>query len=262
MHFSQSNFSPSRRLRRLYSEQSLQSADSVTLSIEESRHALRSLRLQIGDICLLVDGQGWEAQARLQQTQNDLALFSILSRNREARGFPIPVTVLPALIKKGKMDTLVEKAQEFGVAAFQPLECERSEMNIAVNRFSAVELRWQKIAREAAKQSSASQVLSILPPIRFEKALKSLESDALALIFHPHEPAQDWTGAASEIVSKKEKYSKIYIFTGPEGGFSKREVEAAVKYAQVRVVCMSKTVLRADTALVAALAGIPFFLSE
>ncbi len=223
---------------------------------------MRSLRLQKGDLCILVDGEGWEAEAQLQDIRNEIASFTILSRKRETRGFSVPVTVLPALIKKGKMDLLVEKAQEFGASVFQPIMCERSEMEIAAGRFEAVEKRWQKIAREAAKQSSASQVISIEAPIRFEKALAGLDAGSLALIYHPHVPAEDWIRVAHE-VSKQKAYSRIYIFTGPEGGFSMREIEKAllVKAAYIKIVRMGATILKADTAFIAALAGTPFFLT-
>ena len=134
----------------------------------------------------MVDGSGCEAEARLEQIQEERAFFKIISRHQAARGFSIPVTIFPALIKKGKMDTLVEKAQEFGVAAFQPVMCERSEFEISSERFQAVAARWEKIAKEAAKQSGAVQVLTIKNPLKFEKILAELDPKSLVLLFHTH----------------------------------------------------------------------------
>lgn len=255
---------PSRRLRRLYSDRDLSSLDEVLLSAEESRHALKSLRLKLGEHCFLVDGSGCEAEARLEQIQEDRALFQILSRRMEARGFSIPVTVLPAFIKKGKMDILVEKAQEFGVAHFQPLMCERSEFSVSADRFEAVTDRWEKIAKEAAKQSGALQVLSIDKPVKFEKALAGLDSDSLVLIFHTHAPAEDWVEVALRLreSAEQKKYREVFVLIGPEGGFSSQEIQHALdlKHPHLKVIRMVATVLKADTAFVAALAGVAFFL--
>lgn len=248
-----------RRLRRLFSDQDL-STDTIRLSSEESRHALKSLRLVPGDRCLLSDGKGTEAEAVLESSGITGAFFKVLSRSRVRRGFPIPVTILPAFIKKGKMDILAEKAQEFGAACFRPLISEHSEFEISADKFEGVAARWEKIAREAAKQSGASQVLEFKEPVRFSKLLGMIPEGALVLFFHPHPPAQDWTRAA-EIASSK-KYSEALILLGPEGGFSEREVEAArqLKNPDLYFVSMGETVLRADTAFAAALAGLSFFI--
>ncbi len=261
MTFSNDSASP-RRLRRLYSAQDLSSAQSITLSPEESRHALRSLRLQAGDLCLLVNGDGWEAEARLDKDDESGAHFSILKATQTSRGFSIPVFVAPALIKKGKMDTLIEKAQEFGASFFQPMICERSEFEIDAARFESVQARWDKIAQEAAKQSGASRVIKILKPVSFAKIQSVFESDSLVLVFHTHQPAEDWVLAARQIFETGTVFSKVIVLTGPEGGFSAREIQGLLdlKHPNLKIISMGNTVLKADTALIAALAGVSFFL--
>ena len=252
----------SRRLRRLYSNQDFDLAKTISLSAEESRHALKRLRLQPGDTCLIANGKGWEAEAVLRSTEHDLAQFQILACRHEQRGFSLPVTVLPALIKKGKMDTLVEKAQEFGAANFQPLLCERSDYDIAADRFEAVASRWDKIAKEAAKQSGSSQALQINAPIKFDKMLAGLNTENLVLLFHTQAPAQDWVLQARELSKKEKSFSGITVLIGPEGGFSQKEIQMALDCGHpcLKIVSMGKTVLKADTAFVAALAGISFFI--
>lgn len=251
----------SRRLRRLYSDRDISALDQVLLSAEESRHALKSLRLQPGELCALVDGSGCEAEAKLIQIEGDQALLKILSRRQVARAFSVPVSIFPALIKKGKMDTLVEKAQEFGVSSFHPVMCERSEFNISAERFDAVAARWEKIAKEAAKQSGAVQVLSISDPLKWDQALANLDAGALVLVFHTHAPARDWTEVAEEISLQKKDFSSVSVFIGPEGGFSAKEIQSALdlKHPNLFVIRMVATVLKADTAFVAALAGVSFF---
>lgn len=258
----QPDSAPVRRLRRLYSDQDLHLAEHVCLSPDESRHALRSLRIQPGDACLIVNGRGWEAEAVLKTVEQDIAQFQILSCRQESRGFSLPVTVLPALIKKGKMDILVEKAQEFGAAFFQPVFCEHSDFDIPADRFDAVAARWDKIAKEAAKQSGASQVLTIRKPVKLNKALEGLASDALVLFFHTKSPAQDWTVVAREVVGEGKKFSGVYVLIGPEGGFSQKEIQLALDggHPGLKFVLMGNTVLKADTAFIAALAGVSFFI--
>lgn len=251
-----------RRLRRLYSDQDLHITERVRLSPDESRHALRSLRVQLGDACLIVNGRGWEAEAVLETVEHDIAQFQILSCKQESRGFSLPVTVLPALIKKGKMDILIEKAQEFGVAFFQPLFCEHSDFDIPADRFEAVEARWNKIAKEAAKQSGASQVLTVRKPTKLNKVFECLPSDALVLFFHTQNPAQDWTAVAREVAGAGKKFSEVYVLIGPEGGFSQKEIQLALDcgHPGLKFVLMGNTILKADTAFIAALAGVSFFI--
>ncbi len=258
----QSDFFSSRRLRRLYSDRDISSLDEVLLSPEESHHALKVLRIQPGELCLIVDGSGCEAESRLEAVKDQCAFFKILSLHREARGFSVPVAVFPALIKKGKMDTLVEKAQEFGVSSFHPVRCERSEFEVSADRFQAVATRWEKIAKESAKQSGAGQVLKIENPNKFEKVLASLEPEALTLLFHTHDPAEDWTQVADKISAQNLQFQKVNVLIGPEGGFSSKEIQCALdlKYPNLKIVRMVATVLKADTAFIAALAGINFFL--
>lgn len=254
--------SSTRRLRRLYSNQDLSSAGEVVLSPEESQHALRSLRLQPGERCLITNGDGWEAEASFQLSSEAGAIFKIHQACRISRGFSMPVTVLPALIKKGKMDTLVEKAQEFGASFFQPIVCERSEFEISADRFEAVALRWKKIAQEAAKQSGASQTLEIKAPVHFQNKLTQINRDALVLVFHPRFPAQDWVQAANETKARKSVFSEISVWVGPEGGFSEHEIEKiqSLNHPHLYFVSMGQTVLKADTAFIAALAGVSFFI--
>lgn len=251
-----------RRLRRLYSDQDISSVDQISLSPEESQHALKSLRIQPGESCLIVNGQGWEAEAVLRSVQNDLAIFEIVACRREERGFPVKVVVLPAFIKKGKMDTLVEKAQEFGAAIFKPLICERSEYEVPLDRFDSVAARWGKIAKEAAKQSGASRAIEIQQPVKFEKILSGFEPDSLVLIFHTQSPAQASAEIARDLSAKDKSFSAIYVLIGPEGGFSQKEIQSALTCQNVCVKCVSmgNTVLKADTAFIAALAHASFFI--
>ncbi len=258
----QPDSAPVRRLRRLYSDQDLHLAEHVYLSPDESRHALRSLRIQPGDSCLILNGRGWEAEAVLKAVEHEIAQFQILSCKHESRGFSIPVTVLPALIKKGKMDILVEKAQEFGAAFFQPVFCEHSDYDIPADRFDAVAARWDKIAKEAAKQSGASRILSISKPAKLAKVLADLAPDALVLFFHTQNPAQDWTAVSREVAQSGKRFSGVYVLIGPEGGFSQKEIQLALDcgHPGLKFVSMGNTVLKADTAFIAALAGVSFFI--
>ncbi len=248
-----------RRLRRFFSSEPLQSVgQSIQLSIPESRHLREVLRLQKGDLCFVTDGLGRSAKAKIEGAASGGEARLIVEELMAAKKPALSLRFYPALLQKGKMDYLIEKAQELGVRELTPLETEHTVLKINQSAKEKVMLRWKRIAQEAAKQSGSPILVSLQPPRPFLKALENIPENEQAVLFHPSGDAEnfrDWVRGISSA-------GPLHLFLGPEGGFSRGEVLAFRQSRGKRaIVKLGDTILKADTAFVGAAASLRFLFS-
>src|SRR5512135_3334556 len=123
----------------------------IRIADEDVRHIVNVLRMKAGDELLLCDGQGTEYKTRITAlTKSEVKTEIVSETKHELR--PPRVTLGQGLPKSDKMDFIVQKATELGVAAVVPLMTERTIMKVK-DEEKRLE-RWRKIAREAAMQSN------------------------------------------------------------------------------------------------------------
>lgn len=253
------NVFPKRRLRRFFSSSLLTApGQKIILSESETHHLIRILRLKEGETCLVMDGQGHEGEAVIETLSLTQAVLDLRVLSQTAPKSGVKICFYVALPKKGKMDDMIEKAQEMGIDEIVPLETERTEIKIVKERSEAVFSRWQKIAQEAAKQSGSSSLIQIKPIMKLSTVLKDLKKEEV-LFFHPSDqgiPLEKW-------IKKKEKKLKgtLHAFIGPEGGFSSQEVKQA-ELENFSIVSLGKNVLKVDTAFIGIAFALKTFLNK
>jgi 16S rRNA (uracil1498-N3)-methyltransferase len=239
-------------MARLFVERTRLAEDLIVLHDEEHRYLTRVLRLRVGDTVVLFDGVGLEADAHILRVGPRALEVKIEARRPD-------VTLIQALTKGDKLDLVVQKATELGVARVLPVTTSRS-----VPRFgdaSAVRAlgrraRWQKIAREAARQSGRPEVPDIEPITTLATALAAAAKDAFKLMLWEGERQHTLRG-----VLPAPPPARIIVAVGPEGGFAADEVEAA-RAAGFVSVALGPRVLRSETAALAALAILGFALGD
>jgi 16S rRNA (uracil1498-N3)-methyltransferase len=164
-----------------------------------------------------------------------------------------------ALLQGKKMDLIVQKATELGVAGLHPFVSSYSDgIHLDAGREERRLQRWMKIAREACKQCNRPQPPAIFPVAAFDVLLaevKSVDFD-LKLIFWEEERKQ----GLQEIVEQKAFRSAI-ILVGPEGGFSAEEVHRALAVG-FQAVTLGSRILRAETAAIACTAILQYLLGN
>ena len=148
-----------------------------------------------------------------------------------------------------RMDTLVEKATELGVAAIQPLECERSVLRLAGERATRRREHWQAVAAAASEQCGRAVVPPVALPRRVDDWLAALPAQGLRLVLSLADDAAPWPQVAVRAAGP------VLALSGPEGGLTPQE-EMAARAAGFRPVSLGPRVLRADTAPLALLATI------
>jgi len=211
---------------------------TYTLSEEESKHAVRVLRLGTGAPVLLVDGRGTLATAAIEDANPKRCALRITGRELVApRATYTHVAVAPTK-NLDRMEWLIEKAVEVGIERLSFLRCARSE-----RRDLKLE-RLEKIAVSALKQSGQAWLPQLDELTDFEKVLASLDPTTT---FIAHLEAGERTALAQVIGAAP----RCCVLIGPEGDFSPAEIELALGRG-VRPVTLGASRLRTETAALAA----------
>lgn len=231
------------RLIRLYVPQEPPAAGHLCELSERQAHYLRNvMRCAAGDRLRVFDGTSGEWLAEIKDIGKKKALISFVELIREQVNSP-DIYVLASPVKKEAFDFMIEKASELGAKAFQPIACART----VIHRIN--EDRLQALAVEAAEQCERLDVMRILPLKGIKEALDSISLDR-KLIFCIERMQAPMILPRLQAAETK---LPLGVLIGPEGGFTPEEAEMVTAMPQALPVSLGPRILRAETALVAAL---------
>jgi 16S rRNA (uracil1498-N3)-methyltransferase len=237
---------------RLYCPTSLGSDEIIDLPAAVAHHAARVLRLHEGDPVTLFNGEGGESEARLTRIGSRSVSALVGQHHAIERESPLQVTLLQGLAGAERMDYVIQKAVEMGVAAIAPLTMARSVTRLDAARASKRAEHWRAVIVASCEQCGRNR-LPLLHPLRdFDAALGSPDDPgattgaALSLVLSP--------GEGSSLTAFDRPSGAIRLLIGPEGGLTPEELAAAQR-AGFRAAQLGPRVLRTETAGVAALAA-------
>ncbi|MDO4549366.1 MAG: RsmE family RNA methyltransferase [Clostridia bacterium] len=211
----------------------------VVLDEDESRHAVKVMRLKQADEIVISDGVGGRYLARTLTCESRSVSAEII-RRLPSNESTLNLTVLMGCLKSDKLESAVNQLTQLGVSAIIPVNMSRC---VAADKRSD---RLEKIAREAVKQSRRARVPSISPAIDWEKAVEAISSSELALM-----PWEECEGLrARDVYEKMPDCREITILIGPEGGITGSEADDARRAGAVAVT-LGRRILRAETAAAA-----------
>lgn len=231
-------------MRRFFIDPEQITGDTAILTGRESRHLTMVLRLQPGSRVQLFDGTGREYLAEIIKLDRGNATLAILETKIEEQPHGPALYLGQALLKSQKMDLIIQKATELGVAGLLPVNtrfCVQDD--ISENRVR----RWQRIAREACKQCNRPRPLQIAPPASYADLIAESGRFILKLLFWE----QETMTRLGSILPPANQAGPVLVLVGPEGGFSNDEVELAQKTG-FQTVTLGRRILRAETASLAA----------
>jgi len=216
----------------------------------EMEHINRVLRLAAGDEVTIIDGLGGVFLARITGKNKDTVFCDITEAGLPDNEPPVKVTLVQGLPKADKMELVVQKGTELGLACLIPLQCERAIVRLDPKKSAQRQERWQRIAMEAAKQCRRAKYPKVEQVMNWQEVLNSVPKQALALL-----PWEEESGRG--IKSLRDKYkasalSEFFVFIGPEGGFTEKEVLRAQDYGVIPV-SLGPRILRTETAGLAVL---------
>ncbi len=230
---------------RFHCPQPLAPGAQFALPAETARH-VQVLRLQPGRAITLFDGRGgqWRATiVRMGRTEVAVEVGAHEPVEREAERAVHLVVGMPA---NERMDWLVEKATELGVASIQPVAAARSVLRLSGERAARRQAHWQAIAAGACEQCGRNRVPQVHAPVPLADWLRQAPAEGVRLLLSLQPGSQPLVRAAAD-------RSPVWVLHGPEGGLTPQEEDAAVAQGFVPVT-LGPRVLRAETASLAALA--------
>ena len=241
---------------RLYVGTVLVDGARLELPPEAARHA-QVRRVQPGDLLRLFDGQGHEHAAQVLAMGRREVVVHVGVPQPALPELAARVTLAVGMPANERMDFLVEKATELGVAAIQPLQCARSVLRLEGERALRRREHWHAVAVAAAEQCGRAVVPTVHPVRELPAWCQALAPPALSgspaagprLLLSLGQPAQPAAGA----LGPGRVDAPVLTLSGPEGGLTPHE-EAAARAAGFVPVSLGPRVLRADTAPLALLA--------
>lgn len=217
----------------------------ASLDEEDARHALRVLRLRVGEqVELFSHGERYLAQIEAIEDRNVSARVLAQLPSSEP---DVHITLFQGLPKAEKMEFIVQKCTELGVRDIRCVAMSRCVAQIKASDAAKKQQRWQKIAREAAKQCGRAYVPTVHAPRTLKELSSELEQMDLCLI--PWEEAKD--GSVRDCV-KGTDAKNIGIVIGPEGGIEPSEA-AYLEQLGGRLITLGPRILRTETAGIATL---------
>lgn len=221
---------------------------------ENGRHAVKSLRVAPGEEVILCDGQGTDYSCTVESADAEGAWLQILSAQPSEGEPQVKITLCQCLPKGDKLETVVQKSVELGVAEILPVESRfcisKMDEKAALKKIP----RLQKIALEAAKQSGRGAVPQVLFPMPLKKALEWASSQGDVFFFYEK-------GRESLRKALAGSGNRLFLFVGPEGGFSPEEAQAAQALG-APLLTLGPRILRTETAPLAALTAILYEKGE
>ncbi len=232
---------------RFYCPSALAEGALVDLPEALVRH-LQVLRMAPGDALDLFDGRGGVYRATLASLDKKRASASIDAFAPGGVELPFALSLAQGLPEGGKMDWIVEKAVELGVAAIIPLAAQRSVMKLSGERADKRRAHWEGIVVAASEQCGRNTLASVAPVDTFERWIAA-PSRVRRILLSPRatQSLAEWAAATAP--------HEMCITIGPEGGFSEQEEALAIANGAV-ALSIGPRVLRTETAGLAALAAL------
>lgn len=221
----------------------------LTLPPEQGRYLAAVMRKGVGDEIAVFNGRDGEWKATLIEVGKKTVRIALIEQIRPQPAGQGPVLLI-ALIKRSRLETIIEKATELGAAKIQLLITRRSNAD-----HTNVD-RLRLIAQEAAEQTERLDVPEILAPVKLEKLLADMPYDAV--FFGDEDSTHEMDKATRPMLDTLKAIegsnpSLSAILVGPEGGFDEVERDTLRGLANVHPVNLGPRILRADTAAISAL---------
>lgn len=233
---------------RFYCPPPLPRGNRFELPREAAHHAHRVLRLRANDPVQVFDGEGGAFDAKIAEIGGrHVVLHELQSCMAEAES-PLRITLAQAMCGSEKMDWVVQKATELGVAEIVPVQTQRSVAKLAADRALRRAAHWQSVAVAACEQCGRNVLPQIRAPQDFAAWLADVRGAAGSrFILQPE--------GSTALHKQPRPQGSVVLLIGPEGGFSEDETKMA-HLAGFVPVRLGKRVLRTETAAMAGIAAL------
>jgi 16S rRNA (uracil1498-N3)-methyltransferase len=234
------------RVIRAFVDGLLVPGQRLTLPEDAAAHLVRVLRLQAGDECVLFNGDGHDYAARITAATKRGVDAEVLSARAVDNESPLRITLLQGIARGEKMDWILQKATELGIAAVVPVHSERSEVKLEGDRAGKRVAHWRSVLESACEQCGRARVPALAAP----QALREATAELPAVPRYLLDPE-----AGQAIATLSSLPEGCVLAVGPEGGWSPRDREV-LRVAGFTGLRLGPRILRTETAGIAAIAAL------
>ena len=235
------------RVNRAHVDAPLAIGARLPLPESAAAHLVRVLRLGVGDACVLFNGDGHDYDARIVAVGKRGGEVEIIAARAVDNESPLRIVLVQGIARGEKMDWILQKATELGVAAFVPVSSERSEVKLDGDRAAKRLAHWRSVVVAACEQSWRACVPEVASAEPLATALSRLP-DGIRLTLDPE--AKDVIATLGHPGDRP-----IVVAIGPEGGWSPRD-RSLLSEAGFTGLRLGPRILRTETAGMAAIAAL------
>ena len=240
------------RLTRVFVDQPLAPGMHLRLPEHAAAHLLRVLRLRTGDACVLFNGDGHDYAAQLTGSDKRGADVEISTATPVCNESPLRIVLLQGIARGEKMDLILQKATELGVAAIVPVFADRTEVRLDGERLDKRTAHWRSVVVSACEQSGRARIPELQPARALRDAAAGLPEGAHRLTLDPKGAHRFATLA---LPRDGEVAATVVLAIGPEGGWSDKD-RLILADAGFQGLRLGPRVLRTETAGLAAIAAL------
>ncbi|MCX7793070.1 MAG: 16S rRNA (uracil(1498)-N(3))-methyltransferase [Thermodesulfovibrionales bacterium] len=236
----------------------ISSGKEIRISGQDAHYLINVLRLNKGEGFQILDGRGKLHTAEIISTKKKEVVARIISTEKSSTESSLFLVLVQAILKSEKMDLVIQKATELGVKEIYPVITSRT-----IVRSTEKHKRWLRIAQESVRQCGRTEIPVVHEPVLFEEFFKQFDRSERHRGFIFYEGAERGLKefAVKTCYEGREQQFKLFCITGPEGGFSEKEVELAISYGFIPAG-LGPRILRAETASIVALSLMQFVYGD
>ncbi len=231
-------------MQLFYSPDIPEDSNTFSFSREESKHIVKVLRKSVGDTLYITNGNGILFTAEIEFISNNKCTAKIVSKEKQdKRNYNLHLAVAPTKMNE-RYEWFLEKAAEIGIDTVTPIICDHSERKVIKKE------RFERILQSAMKQSLNCYLPKLNDAISFKDFINQ---EIKGQLFIAHCEDTDRKSLKNELKAKTD----VTILIGPEGDFSVKEIEMALKHNFIPVT-LGTTRLRTETAAIVACHSVAF----
>ncbi len=240
------------RLTRVFLDAALEAGTIVELPKETSAHLAKVLRARSGDEVVLFNGDGREFSGVIESVRGNRVAAAVGAPRVVDLESRIAITLVQCLPRGEKMDFVVQKATELGVARIVPVTSQRSVVRLDERQAQSKQAHWQAVAISACEQCGRTRLPFIESPVPLLNYLGQVAPGRQhCWVLEPQSIAPAFAVTAPDRAAPQRPLPDAQIAVGPEGGFAEDELEA-FRLAGFSRLGLGPRVLRTETAAIAA----------
>ncbi|MFL2813713.1 MAG: RsmE family RNA methyltransferase [Candidatus Puniceispirillales bacterium] len=226
---------------RIFLSISLKKAEVFTIIEKQAHYLINVMRVKVGSIILVFNGYEGEYKVEIINKKNNIISCKVIEKVR-VQYYEPELNLIFSLVKKDRIFNIIEKCTELGVTCFYPIVTERTQnFNYSFKKFGAY-------AIEASEQTRRLTIPKINPVQNLSSLLNNWNRKKIILLCNEND--------GIPVMKIKNKISKpVSILIGPEGGFSRYELEGFLNLEFVKSISLGPRILRSDTAAISMVAS-------